>query len=92
MKDKTKQYYSLHELELSEPQPDSGIITVLAGVVGKWNHPAGEFEITQADVENMVSDFNRKKRDILFDFDQFLSNNPTNQGLKLSLRLSIELT
>jgi len=69
MKDKTKQYYSLHELELSEPQPETGTITVLAGVVGKWYHPAGDFEITQSDVENMVNDFNKKKRDLLFDFD-----------------------
>jgi len=69
MKDKTKQYYSLHELELSEQQPESGTITVLAGVVGKWSHPAGDFEITQSDVENMVNDFNKKKRDLLFDFD-----------------------
>ena len=92
MKDKTKQYYSLHELELSEPQPDSGIITVLAGVVGKWNHPAGEFEITQADVENMVSDFNRKKRDILFDFDHRcldpFANNSKSAGWGKVLRAS----
>lgn len=94
---------SHHEIKLSEPNQETGRITVLAGVVGEWDHPAGKFSISQSDIENMANDFAKKKRDLLFDYDHksldFFANSSLAAGwgkevraTENGLEIDVELT
>lgn len=59
---------SCHEFQLSEPK-ENGLITVVASIVGEWKHPIRDFNISKEDLTFICNDFQKKKKELLFDYD-----------------------
>lgn len=56
-----------HTFEIVNADTPGEICVVIPG---QWEgHPAGDYSITEQDIEEMVANFNVEKREILFDYD-----------------------